>query len=384
MAVIIGSARGDENGRASGGKAGDQTGREVSTQNWYKHTKGWRVLRAKNPEISRYATEAMRNACANNNIGYDQSQNQTLWNAGNSVDYDPSKIATPVETDCARLVRFCVQYACKKAGLDITIPDFYTATLASKLLGTGLFIELTGSKYTDQSAYLGAGDILVTRVKGHTVIVLTNGDKYEGSVSSVDVKTYKLGERVLKNGMCGDDVKELQEALNKLGYNCGIADGDFGAKTETSLKNFQKDHGCDVDGVYGPASHNAMIAALNAPAATGDFVTIIGSSVNIRKGPGTSYSVLKTAHNGDKFERVDATGWVCVKYNNVICWASAKYVNNGVCTANTLNVRKGPGTAYASVGTVKNGYKFDVVGTDGWVPILIDGVIYWVSAKYAA
>ena len=50
MAVKIGSARIDENGNARGGKAGDQTGKEVSTQNWYKHSKGWRVFRAINPE----------------------------------------------------------------------------------------------------------------------------------------------------------------------------------------------------------------------------------------------------------------------------------------------------------------------------------------------
>ncbi len=41
--VKLGSARIDENGHATGGKAGDQTGKEVSTQNWYKHNKGWRV-----------------------------------------------------------------------------------------------------------------------------------------------------------------------------------------------------------------------------------------------------------------------------------------------------------------------------------------------------
>ena len=43
MAVIIGSARIDENGNIHGGKPGDQTGREVSTQAWYQHRKGWVV-----------------------------------------------------------------------------------------------------------------------------------------------------------------------------------------------------------------------------------------------------------------------------------------------------------------------------------------------------
>ena len=166
MAVIIGSARGDERGKATGGKAGDQTGREVSTQNWYKHTKGWRVLRAKDPKMAQYMAEAMRKACDNKLIGYDQSQNQTLWNAAKLVEYDPAKVAKSVETDCARLVRVCAQYACVKVGLNVTIPDFYTANLASRLLSTGLFTELKGSKYTGQSTYLGVGDVLVTCTKG--------------------------------------------------------------------------------------------------------------------------------------------------------------------------------------------------------------------------
>ena len=34
MAVKVGSARIDEYGKARGGQAGDQTGKEVSTQNW--------------------------------------------------------------------------------------------------------------------------------------------------------------------------------------------------------------------------------------------------------------------------------------------------------------------------------------------------------------
>ena len=39
MTIKIGSARIDERGKASGGSAGDQSGKEVSTQNYYKHSK---------------------------------------------------------------------------------------------------------------------------------------------------------------------------------------------------------------------------------------------------------------------------------------------------------------------------------------------------------
>ncbi len=43
-------------------------------------------------------------------------------------------------------------------------------------------------------------------------------------------------------------VKPLQEYLNYLGYDCGNADGIAGAKFDSAVKRFQKDHRCVVDG----------------------------------------------------------------------------------------------------------------------------------------
>lgn len=43
-------------------------------------------------------------------------------------------------------------------------------------------------------------------------------------------------------------VKTLQEYLNYLGYNCGVADGIAGVKFDSAIKRFQKDHDCIVDG----------------------------------------------------------------------------------------------------------------------------------------
>lgn len=40
MSLVVGSAIIDENGHISGGKPGDQTGNEVSTQAYYVHSKG--------------------------------------------------------------------------------------------------------------------------------------------------------------------------------------------------------------------------------------------------------------------------------------------------------------------------------------------------------
>ncbi len=175
--VYVGSARSDENGKAYNGQAGDQKqGREVSTQAWYKHSKGWRVFRLKDPVKAAKVAEIMDWACRSDLIGYDQYQRNTLYNELKKAGFSGKPVLSKaVETDCSALVRVCLAFA------DIDVPaDFYTASMAKQMLDTGEIIELAGSKYTDQPDYLGRGDILVTKTKGHTVVVISDGEKYEG------------------------------------------------------------------------------------------------------------------------------------------------------------------------------------------------------------
>lgn len=324
MSVIIGSARGDENGKAYGGKAGDQNKLEVSTQTWYNHSKGWRVLRAKNPQLAYYIAEAMSAACANNKIGYDQKQNQTLWNTVKSLGYDPTQVTSNTETDCARLVRVCVQYACVKIGLNITVPDFYTATLISKLLSTGLFVELVDSKYTKQEDYLGTGDILCTKVKGHTVVVLTNGTKYEGDSIELVEKVFKLGERTLEKGLEGEDVKELQTFLINYHFLNDKADGKFGAKTEQAVKDFQIKYNLDADGKYGKKSHSKMTKIIEE-----EKFLLVNKSAYLHAADSFNSSILFTIDKNSSFNFVldlnnqpivSKNGWYAISYNDKIGW----------------------------------------------------------------
>lgn len=130
MAVIVGSARLDERGKISGGKAGDQ-GKEVSTQNWYAHAKGWVVLRPRDTVKAEKIAQAMQAACDNPNIGYDQNQRDTLYAAVRGLGFDLSKVRVPVETDCSALVRVCCAFA------GITLPNFTTGNQASVLMASG-------------------------------------------------------------------------------------------------------------------------------------------------------------------------------------------------------------------------------------------------------
>ena len=59
-------------------------------------------------------------------------------------------------------------------------------------------------------------------------------------------------EGTLRRGDKGDAVKQLQQALNDNGFDCGKADGKFGAKTEGAVKEFETSKGISADGVAWP------------------------------------------------------------------------------------------------------------------------------------
>ena len=334
MAVKVGSARIDENGRAHGGQAGDQTGKEVSTQNGYLSSKGWRVFRAKNPSVAEKIAQCMERACRNSKIGYDQYQRNTLYKAAEPFGFDVSKVTTPVETDCSALVRVCCAYA----GITGLPEGFRTGNMPSNLNKTGAFTELTGDKYQAQSAYLGRGDILVTKTNGHTVVVISNGSKYEetilpGDGTGTQSGGVTLGDRIIRYGCEGQDVKLIQEMLLKLGYDLGSwgCDGDFGDCTELALKAFQRDAGVTVDGECGPVTLAALekaVDALEDKKPSGQNVRIEGGNCYIRIAPNTDGKILGVAYRGDVLPyggETSEAGWLLVQHKNQNAWISGKY-----------------------------------------------------------
>lgn len=68
----------------------------------------------------------------------------------------------------------------------------------------------------------------------------------------------------IEKGDSGSDVKTMQTMLNKIGFDCGSADGEFGANTDKALRAFQKAYGLAVDGQYGSNSKKTLEAAYNA------------------------------------------------------------------------------------------------------------------------
>lgn len=149
----------------------------------------------------------------------------------------------------------------------------------------------------------------------------------------VEVKQL-LGSRTLKNGSEGEDVKEMQSGLIRLGYDLGKwgADGDFGDCTEEAVRAFQVDHKIKETGKFDSATFKVfepLISALNGTVDSPKYVVIEGGKCNIRKTPGLEGKQLGVAHEGDKYDfggSIDEeTGWLSIKYKDSIAWVSCKY-----------------------------------------------------------
>lgn len=64
--------------------------------------------------------------------------------------------------------------------------------------------------------------------------------------------------RPLRRGDSGDDVRQLQHALKRLGLYFYVADGSFGYSLETAVTAFQRSSGLTIDGIAGPETLAAL------------------------------------------------------------------------------------------------------------------------------
>ena len=233
--MIIGSARSSRFGVPA----------QVSTQNYYNPQQGYWLGFMPSQAVANNISNAMLDACNNDNILYNQSKRNGVYNelkAGKSI-YNIDKTTY---CDCSSLVR-----ACLYANGFPNICDFNTASEPSVLRKLGF----TESKITSVSQCKD-GMILVTPTKGHTVICI---DENKSKPVQHIVPTSSPN---LKKGSKGVRVKQLQDCLN---YVCNAnleVDGSFGSLTYKALKNFQSIMNIGVDGIYGKQSRQALLTKI--------------------------------------------------------------------------------------------------------------------------
>lgn len=184
---------------------------------------------------------------------------------------------------------------------------YFYSSAKGRIGHVGIVTKVTSSKvYTIEGNTSGASS-LITNGGGVRAKSYSLSSSYVDGYGSVDYaavfsgggSNYKLGDRTLQRGDSGSDVKELQEDLVKLDYSFPKygCDGDFGSETEANVKGFQRLAGIEVDGIFGPESYQALMKMLDS---LNRYVEITGESVNVRKGPGTVYPSIGIVHKGDR------------------------------------------------------------------------------------
>lgn len=345
----------DERNQYRGGQAGDQSGHEWELKGWYNRP--WSViLRWPDPAVGLKIAQLGIAAALNNNIGYDQNQRTTYWKQLERVGYDPSKIdaSHKAEEDCTA----GVTANCKAVGCLMGIPglknlsiDTYSGNMRSRFVKAG-FRALTEKKYLTSSSYLLPGDILL--YEGHHAATNVTYGKSVRPATPPVLTPISGGAAIvtptvegLSKGDYGTAVTAMQRALLAWNPNCLPkygADGDFGSETEAAVKDFQRESGLPVTGVYDETTRKALtgetvagegpeepdadtLGEITGPA----YVIITGGSVNVRSAPGTVSAVMGIVHEGDRLpyqgevRNVSGREWYLVEYENQNGWVSGKY-----------------------------------------------------------
>ena len=139
--------------------------------------------------------------------------------------------------------------------------------------------------------------------------------------------------------------------------------------------------------------------AVPAPSGTAGAAIEAVSTLNVRTGPGLSYTRIGQIRPGTAYPVVgEQFGWYTINYNGQTGYVSSQYVRsvqggpapspdagrNGTLEAVTgLRVRSGPGLTYARIGLIRPGTRYQVIGQEaGWYAIAYGGQTGYVSGQY--
>ena len=127
------------------------------------------------------------------------------------------------------------------------------------------------------------------------------------------------------------------------------------------------------------------------------------AGLNLRKGPSTSYAVIKTLSKGTEVTVISSSnGWNKVNVGGVSGYVSSDYLSStkpstgssssNESTSNTtstmyttdrLNLRKGAGTSYSVITTLDKGVAVTVhSSSNGWSKVSVNGMTGYVSSSY--
>ena len=136
---------------------------------------------------------------------------------------------------------------------------------------------------------------------------------------------------------------------------------------------------------------------------TNTMYVTASAGLNLRKGPSTSYAVIKTLSKGTEVTVVSSSnGWSKVNVGGVSGYVSSDYLSSTkpstgssssnestsnststMYTTDRLNLRKGAGTSYSVITTLDKGVAVTVhSSSNGWSKVSVNGMSGYVSSNY--
>ena len=146
----------------------------------------------------------------------------------------------------------------------------------------------------------------------------------------------------------------------------------------------------------------AMIPMTANNAYASNIGTVTASSLNVRSGPSTSYTVVTTVKKNDKVNILQSSnGWYKIETSSGNQgWVSSSYISasnsntnnstnnntqSNIAIVNTdgLNFRNGAGTSYSIIKVLNKGEKVEVITeSNGWSKVKHDSRLGYVASQY--
>ena len=147
------------------------------------------------------------------------------------------------------------------------------------------------------------------------------------------------------------------------------------------------------NGVYKASSSGGSTGTDGSDSAV--YGTVTASSLNIRSGPSTSYAVIGSIPRGgvievkeygatwSKIQYGGISGYVATQYFNLTTGSTSAPADTATVLASSLNIRSGPGISYTRIGSVLYGASVTIISYDSsWSKIKYAGITGYVSSTY--
>ncbi len=132
-----------------------------------------------------------------------------------------------------------------------------------------------------------------------------------------------------------------------------------------------------------PILFGLSAATLHSETAAPGIVT--ADNVNLRAEPNLRAEIVGQVHKDQPVEVIAMDGEWCaiVPPQGISGWISADYLREGAVTASRVNVRAGPGVAYASLTKLQQGDRPEILETkEGWARIVLPrSAQVWLNSR---